>query len=285
MRAKLKPPIKSIDQSILVKNDKMTSFYAPHHYHSDYEIIYIKKSFGIRIIGNNIDNYQAGEVVILGPGLPHYHVEGEAEKHIETIAVLFPQSIIESNKEFPEFAQINHALEKLKYGIKLRSQTKTYVQNILEQMSITPTAKNFFLLFSILEAITEPEATFYTLSTVQYDNKKTYNKKTKHILEYIADNYLTTINIEHVAQQAGLSKAGFCNFFKSQTGYTFSHYINLLRISKACELLATTQRNVAEIAFEVAYENLAYFNRKFKEIKGNTPKEFRKNILKEPKGK
>lgn len=43
MKAKLKPPIKSLDQSILVKNEQITRFYAPHHYHSDYEIIYIKK--------------------------------------------------------------------------------------------------------------------------------------------------------------------------------------------------------------------------------------------------
>lgn len=148
-------------------------------------------------------------------------------------------------------------------------------------MSINPTAGNYFLLFSILETLAAPEATYTPLSTVQYDNKKLYNQKTKHILEYIADNYLSTINIEHVAKQANLSKTGFCNFFKTQTGYTFSHYINLLRISKSCELLATTQKNIAEIAYEVGYENLAYFNRKFKEVKEDTPKEFRTNIQKQ----
>ncbi len=283
MQVKLKPPIKSIDQSILVKNDKMNNFYAPHHYHSDYEIIYIKKSFGIRIIGNNIDNYQAGEVVILGPGLPHYHTIGsthdDQKNLIETIAVLFPQSLIDSNMQFPEFAQNQIILEKLKFGLELKKHTKKRVQEALEKMSLTPQPRNFFLLFSILEAITEEGASYTTLSTVAYDNKKIYNQKTKHILEFIANNYLSSVTVDKAAKQAELSKTGFCNFFKSQTGYTFSHYINMLRISKACELLSISPKNVSEIAYEIGYENLAYFNRKFKEIKELTPKEFRLKML------
>ena len=65
MNIQQKKPVKSFDQSILVKNDVLNSFYAPHHYHEDYEIIYIKKSQGIKIIGNCVGNYQTGEVVIL----------------------------------------------------------------------------------------------------------------------------------------------------------------------------------------------------------------------------
>lgn len=284
MRAKFKPPIKVSGQSILVKNDRMKEFYAPHHYHSDYEVIYIKKSFGIRIIGNNIHNYQAGEVVVLGPGLPHFHVVGDMNEadddaYIETIAVLFPESIFDSNAQFPEFAQVHVFLEHLKYGIELKAHTKTQVQQILEQMTVAPSLTNFIALFKIFEIISDKNSSYKRLSTVKYDNKKIYNQKTKHILAYVANNYQENIKISDVAQQAGLSKTGFCNFFIAQTGYTFSHYLNLLRVSKACELLATTKKSVSEIAFEAGYENLAYFNRKFKEIKEETPKNFRRGIL------
>lgn len=282
MRAKLKSVEKSAGQSILVKNDRMRNFYAPHHYHPDYEIIYIKKSYGIRIIGNNIDNYQAGEVTLLGPGLPHYHKVGEVkegdETPIETIAVLFPEALFERNNQFPEFAKLHSVLNELKYGIELKGATKLRVQEVLEQMTLEPSYTNFVAVFRIFEIISATDSTYKLLSTVQYDNKKIYNQKTKHILEFIADKYLTNLHVEDVSEQVGMSKSGFCIFFKGQTGYTFSHYLNLLRVSKASELLATTGKNISEIAFEVGYENLAYFNRRFKEIKGSTPKEFRKSM-------
>lgn len=278
MQVKLKLPVKSIDQSILVKNDKMSRFYAPHHYHSDYEIIYIKKSYGLRIVGNKIDNYKAGEVVILGPGLPHYHitssVDGE-EVEIETIAILFPEAIIETNSQFPEFAQKKELFEQLKYGIELTGKTKIDVQNELEKMTIAPSFGNYMALFNLLAIVCAEGSSYEQLSTIMYDNKKLYDQKTKHILDYVANHYLEAITVSDMASQSGLSKSGFCNFFKGQTGYTFSHYLNLLRVSKACELLALSPMSIAEIAYEVGYENLAYFNRKFKEIKNDTPKRFR----------
>lgn len=283
MRAQLKPAIKNANQSILVKNDKLKSFYAPHHYHPDYEIIYIKKSYGLRIVGNHIDNYQAGEVVILGPELPHFHqlgsVKTDDETPIETIAVLFPPSIIENNLQFPEFEALNHLVEQIKYGIELSGETKLYVQQILEDMSLQPCLHNFLSLFKILEVLAMENSSYNALSTIKYDNKKLYNDKTKPVLDYISNNYLGSISIKEAGEQIGMSESGFCNFFKTQMGVTFSQYINKLRISKACELLATTEKNVSEIAYQIGYENLAYFNRRFKETKGMTPKSYRSNLV------
>ena len=283
MQARLKPVIKDIDQSILVKNDKLKTFYAPHHYHPDYEIIYIKKSCGIRIVGNNIDNYQAGEVIILGPGLPHYHLvsnvtEEDEDTPIETIAVLFPESIITSNIVFQEFAHIKSILEPANFGIELTRHTRKGVQELLKDMTVSPSFNNFILLFKILGIIAKKNSSYRLLSTVKYQNKKIYNQKTKLALKYLSDHYLENLKIKDIALHIGLSKTGFCNFFKAQTGFTFTNYLNALRISKACELLMITDKNITEIAFEIGYENLAYFNRRFKDIKGTTPRAFRAKL-------
>jgi len=280
MRAKLKPVITNINQSILVKNDRLKSFYAPHHYHPEYEIIYIKKSCGIRIVGNNIDNYQTGEVIVLGPGLPHYHVvsnvtEKDNDTPIETIAVLFPETIITSNIVFQEFGHIKGILDSVNYGIELTGSTRKAVQDVLENMSVTPSFNNLLLLLKTLDIIANKHSSYRLLSTVKYHNKKIYSQKTQLVLNYLSDHYLENIHIKDIAQQFGLSKTGFCNFFKAQTGITFTNYLNTLRISKACELLMITDKNITEIAYEIGYENLAYFNRRFKYIKGTTPTAFR----------
>lgn len=279
MNIKRKTPVKSVDQSILVKNDKLTNFYAPHHYHEDYEIIYIKKSRGLRVIGNKVDNYQTGEVVIIGPRLPHYHELGSVNENdefpIETIAVLFPESIFDLNSKYPEFSIMKKLIDRLKYGVELFGVTRIKAQAILEEMTLKPSYKNFASLFNLLDILSEDNSEFKTLSTVKYDNMRLYNEKTKHILDFISRHFQETISVGDAALKANMSTSAFCVFFKSQTGYTYSQYLNLLRISKASELLATTKSGIAEIAYEVGFENLAYFNRRFKEIKACTPKEFR----------
>lgn len=282
MRAKLKPVITSKSQSILVKNDKMRRFYAPLHYHPEYEIIYIKKSFGMRVVGNNIDNYYPGEVIILGPGLPHYHEVGtintDDDTPIETIAVLFPESIFEANSQFPEFLTVNRLLNKIKYGIELNEHTKEDVQTILEKMTLEPSLTNLLSIYSIIDVLSRTNSSFTQLSTQHYDNKRLHNAKMKYVQNYLKEHYLENVRLKEVSELIGLSKTAFCNYFKSQTGHTYTYYLNLLRISKACELLVSSTKNVSQIAFEVGYENLGYFNRKFLEIKGKTPKAFRKSI-------
>ena len=277
MTAKRKPPIKHSDQSILVKNDHLKAFYAPHHYHQDYEIIYIKKSSGIRVIGNNINNYSSGEVVILGPRLPHYHVVGDVaandESPIETIAVLFSEELFDNNKNIPEFRRLSSVIRDLDYGIELKGKCRQRVQDILEQMTIVPSYLNFLYLFQIMGELQAEDALYSQLSTVKYDNMRLYDEKMKKTLDYISNNFQRHITVSEAAAYAGMSLSGFSTSFKSQTGYTFSYYINLLRVSKAAELIVTSSRGIAEIAYEVGYENLAYFNRKFKEIKQQTPRE------------
>lgn len=277
MTVKRKAPIKHRDQSILVKNDRMKSFYAPHHYHQDYEIIYIKKSSGIRVIGNNINNYSSGEVVILGPRLPHYHVVGDVDPNddspIETIAVLFPESLFDNNSNIPEFNSLSTIIEDIKYGIELKGECQVKVQQILEKMTLEASYLNFIALFQIMSILQTGRGKYKRLSSIKYDNLRLYDTRMKKTLDYISNNFQSSISVGATAQYAGMSLSGFSTTFKSQTGYTFSQYINLLRISKAAELLVTSHRGVAEVAYEVGYENLAYFNRKFKEIKQKTPRE------------
>lgn len=283
MDAKEKAPVKSIDQSILVKHDILRNFYAPHHYHEDYEIIYVKKSQGLRVIGNKVDNYKPGEVLIIGPRLPHYHELSVTDKTdeypIENIAVLFPESIFELNNQYPEFSKTKLLIDQLKYGIELKGKTRLKAQNILENMTLKPSYKNFVSLFKLIEILVEEDSNYSTLSTVKYENMRLYNEKTKHVLDFISKHFQENISVGTVADKATMSTSSFCVFFKSQTGYTYSQYLNLLRVSKASELLVTTQKGIAEIAYEVGFENLAYFNRRFKEIKKCTPKEFRNKLV------
>jgi AraC-like DNA-binding protein len=73
-----------------------------------------------------------------------------------------------------------------------------------------------------------------------------------------------------------MSESGFSRQFRRATGNTFTDFVNRLRVNRACQLLMETDRYVTNICFDVGFGNVANFNRRFLEIKGMTPKEYRR---------
>ena len=47
-------------------------FTYPWHFHTEYEIIYVKEGTGMRFVGNNAEKYADGDILLLGSDLPHY---------------------------------------------------------------------------------------------------------------------------------------------------------------------------------------------------------------------
>ena len=73
-----------------------------------------------------------------------------------------------------------------------------------------------------------------------------------------------------------MSESRFSRFFRRATGNTFTDFVNRVRVNRACQLLMETDRQVTHICYEVGFNNVANFNRRFLEIKGMTPSEFRR---------
>ena len=72
-----------------------------------------------------------------------------------------------------------------------------------------------------------------------------------------------------------MTQETFCRFFKKHFDRGFSKYVNSLRVGEACSLLMETDASVAEIAYNVGFNNISNFNRHFLKIKGTTPRHFR----------
>ena len=72
-----------------------------------------------------------------------------------------------------------------------------------------------------------------------------------------------------------MSESRFSRFFRRATGNSYTDFVNLVRVNRACHLLMETGRRVTDICYEVGFHNVANFNRRFRDIKGMTPTEFR----------
>ena len=103
------------------------------------------------------------------------------------------------------------------------------------------------------------------------------DKEKTTILQFIASQYADAeLDLETVVEQTGVNRNKIGEVLKTEFGFTFSGYVNKLRLTEAARLLAEKESaTVAEIAYSVGYSNISYFNKLFKEEYGCTPKAFR----------
>lgn len=103
------------------------------------------------------------------------------------------------------------------------------------------------------------------------------NTQMKEAVDYIYENYDKDLNMAMVSNYISMNYSCFSQTFKEYTGMNFVNYIKEVRINKAKELLQDTNKKVAEIGYEVGYENEKHFMKVFKSVTGISPTEYRKN--------
>jgi AraC-like DNA-binding protein/ligand-binding sensor protein len=97
--------------------------------------------------------------------------------------------------------------------------------------------------------------------------------------EFIQEHQTENLRLGHVAKACNTSTFYFCKMFKKVTGINFTDYLSRVRIEKSKNLLLNPNLRVSEIAFEVGFQSLTHFNRVFKKILGQSPTEYRMQLL------
>ncbi len=92
---------------------------------------------------------------------------------------------------------------------------------------------------------------------------------------YIEKNYMTDISRQQLAQLSGFNDSYFSTIFVKETGWSYSEYLNRIRMDRAKERLLGSSLTLQEIAGHVGYASGEYFSRKFKQQTGITPGAFR----------
>ncbi len=96
---------------------------------------------------------------------------------------------------------------------------------------------------------------------------------------YIHEHQTEEIKLGQVAKAVNMSSYYFCKMFKKVTGINFTDYVARIRIEKSKNLLLNPNLRISEIAFEVGFQSLTHFNRVFKKILGQSPTEYRAQLL------
>ena len=109
---------------------------------------------------------------------------------------------------------------------------------------------------------------------IHYDKRLSDIHRLNPVFRFVENRNQEKISLGQVAAAAYMSPQYFCRFFKRVTGSTFMHYLQQIRIDKAKQLLLAGDMSVTQIAYEVGFESLSYFNRVFRQLTHLTPSEF-----------
>lgn len=248
------------------------------HYHEEYELTLIESGSGRRFVGNNIAGYEPGDLVLIGPNLPHtWHAAAAPGVEHTAVCVQFLHDFLgESLWTRAELRPINKTLRLADNGVHFSNLAVRAVRDDLEAL---PGLNGFDRLVRFL-------CVLYTLATVDEpatlatpDYKPTIESmaidRIDTVCGHIQRNLKNDIHQPEVAAMIGMSPSSFSRFFKKSTGKSFVDYINEVRINEACRLLVDTDMPVADVCFEVGFSSLSNFNRWFSRITNVTPREYR----------
>ena len=100
----------------------------------------------------------------------------------------------------------------------------------------------------------------------------------KKAVEYCIKNFDSHISIDLICDELNINKSYFCKIFKSETGYTFTNYLNIFRVEKSKNLLKNPNMSLLDVAVSVGFNSQNYYSSVFKKITNKTPLEYKQEI-------
>jgi AraC-like DNA-binding protein len=249
------------------------------HYNSEYELTLTLNSRGQRFIGDSMEEYDDGDLVLIGPRIPHTWCSttdaGAGPTHQALVLWLsesFVQTLIRPHLEL---RSIQMLLENSTRAVAFSEEVKNKARCFIGAMLTQTAEERLPALLQLLSLLSRDAKARPLASTPVNAGSSLGDERIGRVLSHLHKKYRDRNAIDSLARLATLSPSSLHRQFKQQTGMTTSDYVSQLRIGNACALLINTSRPIALIADEVGYGNLANFNRQFKALKRQTPRQFR----------
>ncbi len=256
------------------------SYNATWHFHPEMQITLVLESHGYRLVGDKISPLRPGDMVMLGPNLPHVWQQdppAAIDRGVHAIIVRFRETFAGGDLlDLPESRPVRKLFERAARGLEIVGRTRAEVARRFERLPGLSGLGRMGELLCILDicahsrdlkAIASPGY----LPQLSTDDQERMQRVTAYINRHLSE----PIGRADIAKAANLSVGAFSRFFKLRTGKSLPDYLSELRVGRACRLLADERPKVTDIALECGFSNLANFHRRFREITQMSPRDYR----------
>ena len=279
------------------------------HFHPHYQLFLVKEGTGTRFIGDSIKPFGPGDLVFLGPNLPHlwrsdqaYFTKPCAPPDQPKAQSLVARSLVARGivvyfsgnflgDHFfagQEMTALRHLFGHARQGLEWTGSSRDRAEAGLENLVAQPAG--FGRILSLLTLLNDlSHASDYRfLTSPGYTNtmksseanptgitaterpERAY-RRMQLVHDYVLSHFHDDLNLDTIADMAGMTAPAFCRYFKAHANKTFSGFVSEVRIGHACKLLMNGALSITQISFESGFRTLSNFNRQFKEITGQTP--------------
>ncbi|MFK7764578.1 MAG: AraC family transcriptional regulator [Roseobacter sp.] len=252
------------------------------NYHPEYELHLITDSQGVMYIGDCIEEFQPGNLCLIGPNIPHNWMSRlRTRSHVSgrDVALQFTRESIglSGKPNPPEYAELDALLNESHFGLVFEGTHKQEAIDLLlklRKQSGLEAFSTFLRLMSVLASKCKARRAISSQYRPSLSDKSTRLMDT--IFAEISNDVTAEIRMSKFAARFGMSDATFSRFFYRNCGMNFSHYVRKIRVGYACSLLQETDLKVVDVANDSGFRNLSLFNRQFKTEIGKTPQQYRK---------
>lgn len=261
--------------------EKNTNQIPKWHYHPELELVYIEEGKGKYQIGNSINYFTEGDLVLIGSNVPHYgfssRLSGENQ---ELVIQIHPSCFGEGFLDMSELTSIKTLFDNAKLGLSFHGITKEDIGERLKSMFYMTSFEKVIELIKIFHILSESKE-YKNLNSYKHavQIKKKDITRIEVVYDFVRERFEEKILVEEIADAVHMSEPAFCRFFKKSTGKTFINFLNEYRVTHACKLITENpDLAITEIAFQSGYNNLSNFNRAFKKVTGKNPSAYKNGL-------
>ena len=257
----------SQNRSFTADFHKFPNFLKVWHYHTELELVVVTESTGTRFIGDNIEKFKPGEVILIGKNLPHMWLNDEVyfeEGHgmsAEAFAIHFKEDFAGVKLfEIFEMTAIANLLDRAKQGISFTGNSRESLGLRIKKLVELEGYQRFIELLNILKLLAD-ETSYKLLATQGFIHsfEQVEKRKLDDVYGFVVSNFKKHISLDAVADIAHMNPSAFSRYFKRVNRKTFTQYLNEIRIGYACKLLIDDKHNITEVCYMSGFNNIFPF--------------------------
>lgn len=273
-------------QSWTLFDRRLPAFPFNWHYHPEFELTLTLNSIGERFVGDHVAHYDDGDLVLVGPNLPHAWQSRAAPvpgaPHRALVAWFSKDWARGLTAPYPEFAGLDALLVEAARGLSFSPAVSAAVRPRLLALVDASAAARWLGLVEILLLLAADHGRQPLALHGFAAGDARERARLERVLAHLHAHYAGPVRLATLAGLAAMSESQLQRSFKRCTRMTVSDYLAHLRIGRACALLLESERPVAVIAAQAGYTQPGYFARQFRALKGMTPLEFRRRFSATP---
>jgi AraC-like DNA-binding protein len=279
------------DCSLRVYHRRLPRIPFEWHHHPEYELTLTMNSHGKRYIGDSVSDYEAEDLVLVPPDLPHTWSSNrsiDASSPQVAIVIWFDGDWARRMADCcREYEPLRKLLRRAACGLAFDPPAGKAMRERLAQLLSSEARERLGAaldtLCTLADAPGQPLASPSAFNQANAGPSGHEPERINRVLSVIDARFAEPLRLSELCEAANLSERTLTRYFVQHIGESVGRYIARVRIGHACRMLVDTSLPVAVIAARTrlirsGFANVANFNRQFRAAKQTTPAEYRRRF-------